>query len=174
MRWWGPAVDRDDEFAPFLTAHLPVPAALLRRMSLALVLVGFAVALGVVVHHSEQVQLAGVAALEVLVYLPLIDLPTRRLHRHGRVGANFALLHLLSTLALIAWTWLLPLADNGPNANGRGAPVLAGLLGDPHPGSTCGYRAGAWLCGALAIAGGVALHEWIERLGRASASTTDR
>jgi hypothetical protein len=173
MRWWGPVVDRDDEFTPFLTAHLPIPVAPLRRTSLILVLAGFAVALGVVMRHGEQVQLAGATAVQIVVYLLLVDLPTRRLHRHSRVSADFAVLHLLSTLALVAWAWLLPLADSGPDANGRGAPVLAGLLGHPHPTSTGGYRLLAWSCGVLAVAGGVALHVRVHRLGRAVQSAPD-
>lgn len=164
MRWWGPVVDREDEFTPFLTAHLPVPAAVLRRTSLALVLAAFGTALGVVVNHGEQVQLAGATAVEVLVYLLLVDLPTRRLHRHSRVTADYAALHLLVTLALVAWTWLLPLADS--SRGGHGAPVLAGLLGHPHPSATGTFRLVGWVLGALAVLGGVVLHVRIHRLGR--------
>jgi hypothetical protein len=172
MRWWGPVVDRDDDFTPFLTAHLPVRVTLLRRLSLVLVLTGFGIALGVVLRHGEQVQLAGLTALETTVYLMLIDLPTRRLHRYSRVGADFALLHLLATVALVGWSWLLPLADSA--ANGHGAPVLAGLLGGPHPTSTGLYRLLAWALGLLAVAGGVVLHVLIHRLGRSlNAATHD-
>ena len=164
MRWWGPVVDREDDFTPFLTAHLPVRVTLLRRLSLVLVLAGFGIALSVVLRHAEQVQLAGVTALETMVYLLLIDLPTRRLHRYSRVGADYALLHLLATVALIGWTWLLPLADS--SAGGHGAPVLAGLLGNPHPPSTGAYRGLAWGLALLAVAGGFVLHVLIHRLGQ--------
>ena len=168
MRWLGPVVDREDDFTPFLTSHLPVRVTVLRRVSLALVLVGFGVALGVVLHRSEQVQLAGTTALEAFVYLLLVDLPTRRLHVHSRVGVDYALLHLLTTVALIGWTWLLPLSDSA--ANGHGAPVLAGLLGDPHPDATGAYRTVAWALGLLAVSGGVSLHVLIQRLGQTLSS----
>jgi hypothetical protein len=165
MRWLGPVVDREDDFTPFLTSHLPVRVTVLRRVGLVLVLVGFGVALGVVLHRSEQVQLAGLSALEAFVYLLLVDLPTRRLHLFSRVGVNYAALHLLTTLALIGWTWLLPLSDSA--ASGHGAPVLAGLLGTPHPDATGAYRGLAWTMGLLAVAGGGTLHLLIHRLGRA-------
>ena len=172
MRWLEPVVDRDDEFTPFLTSHLPVPVTSLRRAGLLVVLAAFAVALGVVLAHGEQVQLAGLIALGAVVYLLLLDLPTRRLHRLSRIGVVYATQHVVATLALVGWAWLLPLSDSA--AAGHGAPVLAGLLGDPHPDATATYRLVAWILGAIAVAVGVRLHVAIHRLGRRLAPTSDR
>ncbi|WP_375482356.1 hypothetical protein [uncultured Jatrophihabitans sp.] len=169
MRWWQPVVDRDDDFTPFLTAHLPVRVTLLRRAGWVLVLAGFGVALGAVVAHGEQVQLAGTTAGELAVYLLLLDLPTRRLHRYSRVGTGYTTLHVLATVALVAWTWLLPLPDAG--AGLRGATVLGGLRGSPHPDPAGPWRVAAWVLGGLAVAGGITLHVLVQRLGRSLATS---